>query len=173
MAITLPKKIFGRDTEGGIERALAAKAGEQSNLEANTAEPLPTSQQINPVNIDWVKFAYTRATHGILDAIYLKHFPDMVGQAIFIEHLWKASKRGQNYIRGGEISDLLLKHKAVEPKDAKNAVIQITDKDQRYPGVAASYFGKVSKATYFVQIIDPLTNEPKYKIERTDNLCHT
>jgi hypothetical protein len=123
MAITLPKKIFGRTVEGGIERALAKAEADAGVVAKQDAAPedanVPATQSQNPVQpqqplpgqymIDWSKFLPT-------GKIYAKSNEVEEGKKEFIRQLRLVQKMKKGYLQRQEIADLLTANNACDPK---------------------------------------------------------
>jgi hypothetical protein len=136
--IELPKKIFGRNVEGGVERALAKKEEERLTAEREQeaarvnrldnaieagkklqedlkdivnrlgAKVAIMANQFPLPTIDWSKF---------LDGTtpYDKKKTEYYGMRNFVDILWDKSSGGKNVIKLSDISDILISKQACNP----------------------------------------------------------
>jgi hypothetical protein len=178
MAITLPKKIFGRTVEGGIERALA-KAAEEAESRANTnspqqpiPEPAPLQTQGSPhmpislgrvqipLVIDWSKFLDP-------DREYKTKLISLYGRRKFVDLLWKRSKDKQNRITMDDIANLLTEYKACDPSNVYYHAGFFTGNGDNLPGPRYGLlpFAR-SKSIRFEAISKPGQTVTEYLIKR-------
>jgi hypothetical protein len=166
MAITLPKKIFGRDAEGGIERALARAAETASNpsvaptndtAAATTATaPLSGSVQTYTSHPDWSKFLDPAKVY---EARLIEHY----GKSIFINTLWKKCNKGKKMLRAKDIADFLLEYKASDHSNVNTHVVAVTDEKAEYPGIKGFF---CSHSSRFSRHTNPSGKEQLYQIDR-------
>jgi hypothetical protein len=166
MTITLPKKIFGRDVEGGIERALTRASVEQDKLGQNAnanndTTPTPNNPNnnnptynVHPSKIDWSKFV-------ISGRIYTVNQIEEKGKENFIRMLRRHSKATGGIVSRDDISYLLLSNNASNQAHIDAHINEITDRMHYFP----DRMWGLRVHVYLKQCVDVGNKTILYKIE--------
>lgn len=167
MTIELPTKIFGRDVEGGIERALAKAEADANNPAVapdNTANaaatvPAPSNAPVQTYTSypDWSKFL---DQNKVYDVKTKEH----AAKEVFIGILWEKSKKGKALLNHKDIADLLLQYGASNSSNVNMHIASLTSDKEQYPGVARWLFN--CDYTTFQTYSDPNGKDTRYRLVR-------